>query len=124
MFQVRWKDVFRDVAVIWVMTFLGGYIFAISTTYTKPPVLAIAAMNILLMVVGFTISGCLAKVDRFGHLSTVATCIWLLGLFNAVTPYFTLQRWMVSIIPIIFSASVGGACSLFISNLSKRITPQ
>jgi hypothetical protein len=111
--------VLRDVVIIWVLTFIGGFIvgFAASIASGGQPldqqklILAAAISNLLLGTVGFTISGCLAPSDRWQHLIIVGIGTWLTGLLNVFLQTITLTQWLASAFFVALIMSVGGLVS-------------
>ena len=70
---LNWKGVARDVGIVFVLTFLGGLVVGLTSGLTgaEVNVIAIALSNIVFGTVGFTISGCIVKINRFRHLYQV-----------------------------------------------------
>ncbi len=82
-----WKMVIRDTVIILLLIFIGTFILVSiikSSGAQKLPVNAIAALNILLGGIGFTISGLSAKANRFTHMLKVVFGVWLLGSINVI----------------------------------------
>ncbi len=110
---IEWKGVARDVAIVFVLTFLGGLVvgFTSSLTGGEVNVLAIALSNIIFGTVGFTISGCIVKINRFRHLYQVALGVWLLSLVNVALGLVDIQQWLVSILSVLLMMGMGGGLS-------------
>jgi hypothetical protein len=104
--------VIRDVLIIFALTFLSGFVIGLSgARHGQQYLLAIAAGNLLFMVIGFTISGALAKTARFKHLIQVALGVWLLGLLNLVIGSATIAQWAIGIVFILVAMGIGGGLS-------------
>ena len=112
--KIKWLAVFRDVAIIWALTLIGGFIAGVaarSAGGAGPPMGALAIANILLGTVGFIISGCLAKTWRFQHLWVVALFVWLTSAVNAFFGAFGFTQWLLSVLLIIPMMLAGGGIS-------------
>ncbi len=70
--KINRKGVVRDVFIIYCLTFIGGLIVGISVGPGPNRIMALILSNLLLEIVGFTISGCIVKINRFKHLLIVA----------------------------------------------------
>jgi len=115
---VRWKAFFRDVAIIFGLTLFSGFLIGLAGGEGGRRVLAIALSNLIFSTIGFLISGCLTKVNRWRHLATVVAGVWILGLINllfGVTPI----QWALSIVFIVLTAAVGGALSFLFVGAPK-----
>lgn len=111
------KAVARDVVIIFGLTFLSGFVVGLSGAQGKTYLLGITAGNLLFAVVGFAISGAIAKTDRFKHLFLVALGVWLLSLTNIVPVGATFAQWAASSILILVAMGLGGALSfLFVKS--------
>jgi hypothetical protein len=62
-------------------------------------------------VVGFTISGCLAKASRWRHLAVVALVFWLACAVNVVLDMTPITAWMAGSILILIMMGLGGGLS-------------
>jgi hypothetical protein len=106
-----WKAIIRDVVIIWLLTGIGSFIIGIATIGSKMPMVAIALSNIILGVIGFCISGCIIKDNRWKHLIIVAVFVWLTSLFNIIFLQASFSNWLFSIIIIFIMMAVGGGLS-------------
>lgn len=113
--MIRWKALFRDTLVIFILTGLVGFVLAYAAKGTPVPMDAIALGNIIFMTVGFTISGGMAKDDRFQHLSGVAISVWLFSLVNLFIAPVRFTDWLWGVIPVIIAMVVGGLLSFLFS---------
>ncbi|MHB8901221.1 MAG: hypothetical protein ACYC6Y_20930 [Thermoguttaceae bacterium] len=111
--MIRWKALVRDVAVIFFLTFLGGVVIGVASAGRDLPMAAVGVSNIIFMIVGFTISGCIVKVQRFRHMFHVALAVWLLGAFNILlVPGLGLVQWAAGLVGIMIMMLIGGGISL------------
>jgi len=112
---VRIGPIVRDVAIVWVFTAMGGFVVGIASSgLGQDPqrfVLALAASNLLLGTVAFTIVGCLAPPERWRHLGFVAIGSWLTGIINVFFLGVTITQWILGAIFIAIIMGAGGAIS-------------
>jgi len=110
--QVRVGPILRDILIIFVLTFIGGFVIGLASEPTSPRwILAIPASNLLLGTVGFVISGCLAVGNRWRHLAYVGLGVWLTGLINVLLFGFSIVLWFFSITFVALIMVLGGAIS-------------
>jgi len=112
--KIRPGAVARDVVIVWVLTAIGGFIVGLSGASSSSDryIFAIAASNLLLGTIGFTVAGCLTPANRWSHLSWVALFTWLSSIFNVLFLGFSFGNWVASLTFIALMAGVGGAISL------------
>src|SRR5436309_5634603 len=102
--------VLRDVAILWCLTGIGGFIVgaasgpegygSIATGLTERAQIAIGLSNLLLCTVGYAISGCLARGNRWQHLCYVTLGVWFSSLINVLFFGVTLAEfiWMLPLL--------------------------
>ena len=115
----NWLKVFRDVAAIWVLCAVGQLVVIAIWGGVG---LAHIVASFVFPVIGFTVSGCLARVDRFEHLFHVALFLWMTGLINV----FLRTNDFVSFgknfgIWFLIVMGAGGALSLIFVRRTKRV---
>jgi len=76
----NWKAVIRDSLMIYALTFFAGFIIALTGVEKTQAYLALTAATAT--IVGFSISGAIAKHHRFKHLAWVALVLWVVSLLN------------------------------------------
>jgi hypothetical protein len=109
---VNVKAVVRDVLIIMGLTFLAGFVIGLTGVARGPnAVLAMAAGNLVFMIVGFTISGALARTRRFNHLLWVALGVWLASIINVLFFGATIIQWFMSVVVILALMGIGGLLS-------------
>jgi len=114
---MKWKALIRDIAIIWILTAFAGFVVGIMGTENERFMLAIAVSNMLFGIVGFCISGCSAKVNRWRHLNHVALGVWLTGLINLAIGPSAFTSWLYGIIAIYIMMGLGGVASyLFVKS--------
>jgi FtsH-binding integral membrane protein len=116
--RLRPGPILRDVAIVFVLTFLGGCIVgsfgAMSGHEGRPSILLLAALNLVLGTIGFTLSGVMAPPsNRWLHLTWVALGAWLTGLINVVMG-MPFMQWAVGIIFVMAMMGLGGVISMLI----------
>jgi FtsH-binding integral membrane protein len=114
--RLRPGPILRDIAIVFVLTFFGGcMVGSLSATrgHEGPPsVLLLAASNLALGTIGFTLSGVMAPPsNRWLHLTWVAFGAWLTGLINVVMGMPVMQ-WAVGILFVMAMMGVGGLLSM------------
>jgi len=115
---VNWKHVARDVAIVWVVTLVGGFVGAFIPALKQgvfaDDVLRAGAVNLIFLPAAYCISGCLVKTNRFRHLSYVAFFAWLTSVLNVFLGYATWGMWISGIVAAYVFMLIGGAISLII----------
>jgi hypothetical protein len=116
--MIRWKALIRDVIVIYALTSLAGFILGFAAGTNEVPMDAVGLANILFSAVGFTISACAAKQNRFRHLVHVGIAVWLFSAFNMLYTRMNVVHWVFTIIPATIALLAGwGLSYLFVGNL-------
>jgi FtsH-binding integral membrane protein len=109
--QIRPGAVARDVAIIWVLTLIGGFIVGISTPLgTTRFMIGIAVSNTILTTIAFIIIGCLVGENRWKHMTIVTVATWLVSAFNIFLGVGPTQ-WFFSIIAMFLFMGIGGGIS-------------
>jgi hypothetical protein len=109
--QFRLGAVIRDVAIISVLGLAGGFAIGVAAGWGSPPGIGLAALNLLLVTLGFVISGCLAIGNRWRHLAYVALGVWLAGSMNVVFYDSTIVEWLLGAPLVALMMGLGGAIS-------------
>jgi len=110
----RIGPIIRDVAIVWVLTAIGGFVIGVSGGSHGDPrrhQVALVISNFLLGTVGFMIAGCLAPRPRWNHLAYVALGAWLTSLINVIFFHVTVPQWMFSALFMGIIMAVGGGLS-------------
>jgi hypothetical protein len=111
---VRPGAVIRDVFIIVVLTAVGGFVVGFTMGIkSSAAMLAIALSNMVFGTIGFIISGCLAKGNRWWHLAWVGIGVWLAGLINVFAFGFGIVQWIFSVVAIGIMMGLGGGLSYF-----------
>ncbi len=105
----------RDVAIVWFLTAVGGFLVGLAVGKADGSsagfALGVAASNLLLGTVGFVIVGCLAKGNRWRHLSYVAVGVWLVSVTNIMLGLASFAQWLFGAFFVALIAGVGGGLS-------------
>ena len=118
---IRFGPIIRDVAIVWVLTAIGGFLVGLAGGATgQNPQAILVVSNLLLGTVAFTIAGCLAPPPRWRHLGFVALGSWLTSLINVVFFKVTIAQWFASIIFLGIIMSIGGGISYLFKKDAKR----
>ena len=103
----------RDVTILFVLVFasslLAVQLIAAMGAQATPEAIGLSSM--FWGVVGFTISGCLAKASRWRHLAVVALVFWLACAVNVVLDMTPITAWMAGSILILIMMGLGGGLS-------------
>jgi hypothetical protein len=114
-----WLSVLRDVAIVMVLTFFGGFVIGIASAGRELSISAIAVSNLLFGTIGFFIAGCLTRHEGWKHLFLVTALVWLCSLVNVIFFHVAIQQWAAAIIFIFMTMAIGGGVSF----LFVRPTP-
>jgi len=117
---VNWKLIARDTLILWCFTALGGvavgFAFGVMGAAQSPKsLIAIGVSNLLFGIVGFTIVGALAKVNRFRHLLIVAVATWITSLTNVFVFGVGFGQWALSLLFLLVIMLIGGGISLLLT---------
>ena len=109
----NWKAVLLDIIIVLVITGLGGFVVAVEAfrDHVMSPT-ALEISNLLFGTIGFTLSGCKTKVDRFKHLSKVAIGVWIFSMVNVIFLGYTLRQWIFGLPFLLVMMGLGGFISL------------
>ncbi len=103
----------RDVSIVFGLVLISSFgaaqiIHAMGEEVTP---LVIGLSNIFWGTVGFAISGCLAKIQRFKHLIMVAVGLWLVSFVNVAMGLTPLPAWAAGFGLILLMMGLGGGLS-------------
>ena len=96
---MNWKILIRDIAIIYGLTFLGGFVIGVAVDpESEGWVTGVLVSNIVFSILGFSIVVWLTQHDRFIHLVQVVVGLWILSFSNR---WFgvSVSMWVLSIIP-------------------------
>lgn len=113
--KVDWRTVARDALVVTLMLWAGTRALGI----TMPDVAenTSGVVKVVLMSIGFCISGCLfkARSGRIKQIGRVALLAWAISFVNLFTaPDRYLLHWMLSLGPFALGAAIGAGASFLI----------
>src|SRR2546425_9921420 len=110
---LRFGPIARDVAIVWGLTFLGGFVAGLTGVKHDPHrlTMVLALSNLFFGTLGFTISGYLAPRPRWNHLAYVALGTWLTSLINVVFFHVKLRQWLSAALIMLIIMGLGGGLS-------------
>lgn len=111
--QCKLIAIARDVSIVFGLVVASSFVAAqiIEAMGQEVTALVIGLSNIFWGTVGFTISGCLAKAQRFKHLFMVAIGLWLVSFVNVAMGMTPLSAWVAGLALILVMMGVGGGLS-------------
>lgn len=113
--QIRPLLILRDVAIVWAVTFVGGFAVGIYAGVAQLDpgqlLIAIALANLGFGTVAFAIIGCIAPPGRWPHLLLVALFTWLSSAVNIILIGATVPQWIGGSIATLIMMGLGGAIS-------------
>jgi hypothetical protein len=120
----------RDVAIIILLSFFGGFIggFVLGVAKINEPevvTIVIAVISIVTTIAGFWIVGCLNKEapkERFSYLGYVGISVWLFGLINILVGLSSIKQWILSAIFVLIYLAIGGGLSLLTCKVKTEET--
>jgi hypothetical protein len=103
----------RDVSIVFGLVLASSFAAAqiVQGMGEEVTPIVIGLSNIFWGTVGFTISGCLARVQRFKHLFVVAIGLWLVSFVNVAAGLTPLPVWAVGFLLILVMMGLGGGLS-------------
>lgn len=116
--QFNIKRYIIDVIIVIGLSAIGGFFIGFFGAFTAiddgTKMMLIAASNLVSILIGFWIVGCINKTEeasRFKYLAYVMLAVWLFGLVNVVAFDFPLSQWIVSGIFVVVLGVLGGGLS-------------
>ena len=120
--KIEWLTVARDAIIVQLVRFAGGLLVGVAAGGSGPSDLARNRWDLLLMIVGFCVVGCLRRTRRMAHLGVVAGGVWLITGANLLTADLSVAAWIRYVLPIALASLLGGGASLLIVR-SPRAEP-
>jgi hypothetical protein len=123
--HIRWIAVARDVSIVVGLVLASSFAAAqiIQAMGEEVTALVIGLSNFFWGTVGFTISGCLAKTERFKHLFIVAIGLWLVSFVNVVMGLTPVQFWAVGFLLVLLMMGLGGGLSYLFVRTPQAESP-
>jgi hypothetical protein len=111
--KIDWRTVLRDALGVLLLGSLGGWAGGVLSGDPNGDVPTVSA--VVLMTVGFCVSGCLAKQARFKHLALVAVGVWLIGtILRVISPGESFVLSLAALVQVFVAMLLGGLVSLAI----------
>jgi len=112
--NIRWLHVLRDVAFLFVLTFLGGLVLGNLGLAGPAHMTEMGLLNIFFSTGAFTISGTLTPNRRWPHLVIVAFICWVLSSVNMLFSYISFTMWIMALFTLALTMACGDAISYLI----------
>ena len=111
--HIRWAALIRDVSIVFGLVLASSFAAAqiIQAMGAEVTAGVIGLSNFFWGTVGFTISGCLARVQRFKHLLMVAVGLWLVSFVNVAMGLTPLLTQVAGLLLILLMMGLGGGLS-------------
>ena len=111
--HIRWAALIRDVSIVFGLVVASSFAAAqiIQAMGAEVTAGVIGLSNFFWGTVGFTISGCLARVQRFKHLLMVAVGLWLVSFVNVAMGLTPLLTRVAGLLLILLMMGLGGGLS-------------
>ncbi|MDD5359277.1 MAG: hypothetical protein PHI79_03355 [Sulfurovaceae bacterium] len=116
--QFNAKRYIIDVLIVIGLSALGGFFIGFFGAFTsmsdEQKMMLIALSNIISLLAGFWIVGCINKTgeaSRFKYLAYVMLAVWLFGLINVALFGFPFSQWVASGIVVAVLGFLGGGLS-------------
>ena len=113
--KVDWRTVVRDALIVILILWVGTR--ALGSILPDAADSASGAVGVVLMGIGFCISGCLfrAREGRIKHVGRVVLLVWAISFANLFTaPDRNVFNWLSGLGPIALGAAIGGGASFLI----------
>jgi len=123
---INWVAVVRDVSIVFGLVLVSSFaaVQIVQGMGEEVTPVMIGLSNIFWGTVGFAISGCLAKMQRFKHLFMVAVGLWLVSFVNVAMGLTPVQFWAVGFFLILLMMGLGGGLSyLFVRTPQTDMVP-
>ena len=116
--KIKWLRVVRDVVIVTVFLFIGGFIVGQTGIVTKQ---SVAISSLLLGTLGFCLCGCLTIENRWKHLFIVALGVWLINCsYQLFLIPFSVLALVLNISIIFVPMVIGGALSTGLVRAPKQ----
>jgi hypothetical protein len=121
--MLNWKTIIRDVIAVRVLDYLIN-MFVLYKAYANGQLSLVyyGFLNVLFLVICFTIIGCITRTNRFRHLFLVAFGYLITGAYLLLVPKATLSLWINfgNIIMLVFSVISGWLLSIFLTKIKRQ----
>jgi hypothetical protein len=116
--DLNWKALLRDIAIVYGLTALGGFLAYLATAPTPDPRIQTAA-SVLFGALGFAVAAWLTRDGRLLHLIVVSIGMWVVSALNILLgiPFLAWLLSIVGILPVMF---LGLGLALLIERTTGR----
>jgi hypothetical protein len=111
---IQWKAVISQTAIIWIVSIILGFL----VSWVIKSLMALAVINVIVLVTGFTLIHYFTEENRLQHCIHVAVACWLTSIINVVfgVPFIS---WLLGVFVIPVLMIIGMSISYLI-RLSKN----
>jgi hypothetical protein len=122
--NINWMAVLRNVAIVFGLTFVAGFIVGLISQIQKAPLNLplLGLVNIFMITLGFFICGCLTPVKRWPTLLLTVVGVWLASIMNIFLGAATVPTWIASFFVCGIFALLGGGLSTLVVPESRPPT--
>lgn len=119
--HLNWKHIGRDVAIIFILTAIGGFIIGMVNAFSGGPlsIVWLAVSNLIFGSAGFAYSAYKVSAHRWAHLVAVAIGVWILSLMNPLLGLTTFTDWLFGIIAILLFMGIGGGIGIALARRNR-----
>src|SRR5438067_10287880 len=121
--RINWRAVVRDAVLIYLLTFLGGFVLGFSGIRVAENPTVYRLVSSFLSVVALTISACIMKSNRLRHLFLVVVAVWIIASTNIPLGFETFSSWFGSIVYFAILALVAWGLSYVFLRLAGGSEP-
>jgi len=130
--KMRWIDVMRDVALLWVLPFMAEVVVLVmygkDNGHDPNTVHVLATAKKAMLIIGFAMAGYLGRkpsAERLRHLLRVFFGFWLINLTNIhFVENYTLSLWFMGAWILALYAFVGGGLSFLFAPPAEPASAQ
>ena len=119
--KINRMGIVRDVLMIYCFTFVGGLVTGRFVAPGPARMKFLIVLSLFLQIAGFTISGCVVKINRFKHLFIVAIGLWIVNLSSVALGLFSFTTWLISLVSILLTMLIGGGISFLLVRPPKVV---
>lgn len=112
---IQWKAVISQAAIIWIVTFILGFLVA----WVNKSLILAAIINLTCLITAATLIHYFTKENRFQHCIHVAAACWLTSIINVVFFGIPFVSWLLSAFLYLVCMGIGMLISYLIG-LSKN----
>ena len=116
---VNARDIFRDAAIVYGVTFATGLAMAVLGVHLQGSPSTVYMGNLFSGALGFTVAALRSPNNRTEHLAWVAATVWIFNLAHIAMGIQTSASWIRSGFTLIFMAALGGTLAMILTLMSS-----